>query len=74
MMKSCLIVLDLLLERRIEMEKFVPYEKLSKKEKRRRNKEKRNLWETNPATKIVPDKHKEIRDEERSREKEKFDF
>lgn len=56
------------------MEKFIPYEKLSKKEKRRRNKEKRNLWETNPSTKIVPDKHKEIRDEERSREKEKLDF
>ena len=56
------------------MEKFVPYEKLSKKEKRRRNNERRNLWKTNPATKIVPDKHKEIRDEERSREKEKIDF
>lgn len=50
------------------MEKFIPYEKLSKKEKRQRNNEKRKVWEQNPATKIVPDKHKEIK------EKEKLDF
>ena len=48
--------------------KFIPYEKLSKKEKRKRNNEKRKKWEQNPATKIVPDEHKKIK------EKEKFDF
>ena len=32
------------------MEKFVPYEKMSKKQKREINKEKRNLWGMNPVT------------------------
>lgn len=32
------------------MGKFVPYEKMSKKQKREINKEKRNLWEINPVT------------------------
>lgn len=32
------------------MEKFVPYEKMSKKQKREINKEKRNLWSMNPVT------------------------
>lgn len=31
--------------------KFIPYEKLSKKEKRKRDNEKRKMWEQNPATK-----------------------
>ena len=37
---------------------FVPYEKSSKKEKRKRDREKRNTWEFNPVTKVVPDKRK----------------
>ena len=32
------------------MKKFVPYEKMSKKQKREIDKEKRNLWNMNPAT------------------------
>ena len=36
------------------MEKFVPYEKMSKKEKRKHNNAKRGSWgNTNPVTKIV---------------------
>ena len=32
------------------MEKFIPYEKLSKKEKARRNKEARTMWTISPVT------------------------
>ena len=32
------------------MKKFVPYEKMSKKQTREIDKEKRNLWNMNPAT------------------------
>ncbi len=32
------------------MKKFVPYEKMSKKQKREIDREKRNLWNMNPAT------------------------
>lgn len=37
------------------MKKFIPYEKLSKKEKKKINSQKRNDWNgCNPTTKIVP--------------------
>ena len=49
-------------------QKFVPYEKMSKKARREFNKQKRIMWEVPPMTKIVPDKHKEKRDNQR------FDF
>ncbi len=32
------------------MEKFIPYEKLSKKQQQEHNKRKRNLWAMNPVT------------------------
>lgn len=42
------------------MEKFIPYEKLSKKKKKEIDRLKRNDWgEINPATKVVPDNYKE---------------
>lgn len=47
-------------------EKFIPYDKLSKKKKREFNKQKRK--DTIPAPKVIPDKHKEQRD------KEKYEF
>ncbi len=38
------------------MEKFIPYEKLSKKEKRRRNAERRGSWGTlSPVTRRAED-------------------
>ena len=37
---------------------FVPYEKSSKKEKKRRDNQKRNTWEIPCYTKIEPDKKK----------------
>lgn len=52
--------------------KFIPYEKLSKKMKKKVNAEKRNSWGMNPRTKVIPDKrnrkkindkNKEIKDE-----------
>lgn len=39
------------------MKKFIPYEKLSKKEKKKINNKKRQDWGTcNPTTKVVPSK------------------
>ena len=50
-------------------EKFVPYEKLSKKKKKEINKRKRGNWgSVNPVKKVIPDRHKEIK------EREKLDF
>lgn len=49
-------------------QKFVPYEKMSKKAKRELDKQKRIMWDVSPVTKTVPDKHRELRD------KERFDF
>ena len=45
--------------------KFVPYEKMSKKDKKKINNLKRKKWDKNPATKIVPDLHKQKRDKEK---------
>lgn len=49
-------------------EKFVPYDKLSKKARRELDKQKRKMWDVSSVTKVVPDKHRERRDSER------FDF
>lgn len=50
-------------------EKFVPYEKLSKKKKKEIDKRKRGDWgSVNPVKKVIPDRHKEIK------EREKLDF
>ncbi len=39
------------------MQKFIPFEKLSKKEKKKINAEKRNNWKgLNPSTRVVPNK------------------
>ena len=52
-----------------KMEKFVPFEKKSKKEKRKENNKKRNTWgNTNPSTKVIPDTHKEKRENARARD------
>ena len=34
------------------MEKFIPYDKLSKKEKRKRNAAKRSMWQIKPTSRI----------------------
>lgn len=45
-----------------ESQNFVPYSKSSKKEKRRRDREKRGDWgNISPVTKIVPNKKKRKR-------------
>lgn len=49
-------------------QKFVPYDKMSKKARREADKAKRKTWDVNPVTKAIPDKHKE------KRNKERFDF
>lgn len=47
------------------MEKFIPYEKLSKKKKKELDRKKRENWgEVNPGSKVIPDKHKEIKEKE----------
>lgn len=49
------------------MEKFIPYEKLSKKERKRIDQIKRKEWGSiNPVTQIVPDKKKYNRKEKYS--------
>lgn len=40
------------------MNKFIPYEKMSKKQKKEYDKRKRTMWNINPISKIVPDKKK----------------
>ena len=51
------------------MEKFIPYEKKSKKAKRAESKKKRGSWNgVNPKSKIIPDTHKDKRDKERMEE------
>ena len=40
------------------MKKFVPYEKMNKKQKREIDNRKRNIWSVNPVSKVVPDKKK----------------
>ena len=44
------------------MEKFTPYEKLSKKEKKKLDSEKRRDWNgLNPVTRVVENEHKEYK-------------
>lgn len=44
------------------MEKFIPYQKLSKKEQKKLNAEKRRDWNgISPVTRIVPDNKKAYR-------------
>lgn len=46
------------------MEDFIPYNKLSKKEKKKRDKLKRNDWdEINPVTKVIENKKRYKRKE-----------
>lgn len=41
------------------MERFIPYEKLSKKEQKKLNSEKRGSWNgLSPVTRVVPDSKK----------------
>lgn len=50
---------------------FVPYEKSSKKEKKRRDGQKRNTWEIPCYTKIEPDKKKK-KDRRDKRKRDKY--
>lgn len=45
-------------EESCQYEDFIPYAKSSKREKRRRDREKRNTWNISPATKVMPNKKK----------------
>lgn len=47
---------------------YVPYEKASKREKRKRDKEKRNVWDIPPVTQVIPDKKKKKSREKRRRD------
>ena len=49
-------------------QKFVPYDKLSKKAKRAIDKQKRSVWDISPVTRTIPDKRRKQKDNE------KFDF
>ena len=43
--------------------KFVPYEKLSKRNKKKLNQKKRKFWDSiNPVSRVIPDKRKKLRD------------
>lgn len=48
--------------------KFIPYEKLSKKMKKKVNAERRNSWRMNPHTKIIPDKRNKKRVNDKNKE------
>lgn len=50
---------------------FVPYEKSSKKEKKRRDNQKRNAWEIPCYTKVEPDKKKK-KDRRDKRKRDKY--
>ena len=52
---------------------FVPYEKASKKEKRKRDREKRNTWEIDPVSKVIPDKRRK-KDRHDKRKKDDYYF
>ena len=43
--------------------KFIPYEKLSKRNKKKLNRKKRKFWDfINPVSRVIPDKRKKLRD------------
>ena len=52
---------------------FVPYNKASKREKRKRNREKRNTWEIDPVSKVIPDKRRK-KDRHDKRKKDDYYF
>lgn len=55
------------------MEKFIPYEKMSKRQKREQDSKRRKDWNgINPSSKIVPDTHKERR--QSNRIKDAFEY
>lgn len=54
------------------MKKFVPYEKMSKKQKREMDSKKRKTWELNPETKISDKNYKKIRQKEYEDSLEKY--
>ena len=52
---------------------FIPYEKTSKKEKRKRDREKRNTWKIDPVSKVIPDKRRK-KDRHDKRKKDDYYF
>ena len=52
---------------------FIPYDKASKREKRKRDREKRNTWEIDPVSKVIPDKRRK-KDRHDKRKKEYYYF
>lgn len=54
------------------MDKFIPYNKLSKKEKRKRNRQNRRMWDINPITR-VPKNSKAYDRNEMKREVKDYD-
>lgn len=54
-------------------DKFIPYAKSSKKEKRKRDREKRNTWEIDPVSKVIPDKRRK-KDRHDKRKKDDYYF
>ena len=53
---------------------FVPYDKASKKEKRKRDREKRNTWEIDPVSKVITNKwRKKDRHDKRKKDDYYFD-
>ena len=52
---------------------FVPYNKASKREKRKRDREKRNTWEIDPVSKVIPDKRRK-KDRHDKRKKDDYYF
>ena len=56
------------------MEKFVPYEKMSKKKKREMDRKKREDWgNVKPGSRVIPDDYKERRDRERIKDLEEVE-
>ena len=48
--------------------KIVPYDKMSKRKQKEYNKKRRTFWDNiNPITKIIPNKKKSKKDEERTK-------
>ena len=52
---------------------FIPYNKASKREKRKRDREKRNTWEIDPVSKVIPDKRRK-KDRHDKRKKDDYYF
>jgi hypothetical protein len=59
----------------MELDKFVPYDKLSKKAKKEYNQKRRNSWgETSPVTRIVPKKGKNQYNRQRAKQEVRLAF